>query len=279
MNFNKDSENIIVIMYPTGGYGNFLYKVLTDYLEHTVKIEDPDFTFSESGNSHKSKKYTEIFDLGSAYYEKRLKTFSYDYRILDETVLDQIQMGKLIVVLADTGNLGDNVNFIRRYFPHAKIIRIYAESFKEKFIVWQNCVNKVLLGQNNLYKDSLQTKEGIAKFVNKHPDNITDNDAVASLANFLIRDFEQFGKNYSKKVEKEYVFNFPISSFFYENDFLNQLSALAIFCNSKIISKHKLRDLFLAFYSRQNFIDPDIKIVDNTIVSQALEKYYAAKNN
>ena len=51
MTFDPADPNAIVIMYPTGGYGNFLYRLLSQHLENTVKLHE-DFDFSATGNSH-----------------------------------------------------------------------------------------------------------------------------------------------------------------------------------------------------------------------------------
>ena len=61
---------------------------------------------------------------------------------------------------------------------------------------------------------SLHTREGIAKFSNKDPSQITDQDAVNCLINFFNNNFEKFGKFYSTPSNNKSVFNFPIKQFF-----------------------------------------------------------------
>ena len=59
--FDQNSTTATVIMYPTGGYGNFLYHVLTEFVKDTVKPKGQQFNFSTTGNSHQTYKYTEPF--------------------------------------------------------------------------------------------------------------------------------------------------------------------------------------------------------------------------
>lgn len=255
-------------MYPTGGYGNFLYYLLTEFFEDTVKTNNKDFLFSISGDSHKTKKYTEIFSLGSAYFTKTLQSFNYNYEINDEDAYDQIKRGKKFLVLADTGNLGDNVNFVRRYFTEAKILRVYANTFNEKLIVWNNCIKKSYKNLNDpIYKDSLHTKSGLAKFFNKDPSTVTDSDAIECALAFFKQDFEKYGKFYSTPVVESGVINFPVCNFFEKEQLLNSLENLSVQLETSIIEKQRLSDTVDKFLLKQLFeFKPD------SIVGQALQR-------
>lgn len=272
MKFDKQSNNCIVIMYPTGGYGNFLYYLLSEFLEDTVKVDNTNFEFSTVGDSHSSDKYIESFLLGCYHAQKILKKFTYDYAINDTKSAAQISAGKKFLVLGDTGNLGDNVNFIKKYFPNAKIIRIYASTFKEKLIVWANCMTKTMtnnLGKDKVYKDSLLTTIGIANFNKKNINEISDEDAILALTDFLKNDFYRYGKNYCNVVEKQNVMNLPLCTFLKKNDLLIYLEFLATEFNTKIIKRKQLEkkiDLFLSSQKNFNILNSN----KNTIIGKAL---------
>ena len=79
--FDSDSSNCIVVMYPTGGYGNFLYYLLSEHLESTVKSESELWKFSSNGHSHQYPKHVEEFKLGLYVSNQNVKKFSYNYKL------------------------------------------------------------------------------------------------------------------------------------------------------------------------------------------------------
>jgi regulator of replication initiation timing len=255
-------------MYPTGGYGNFLYYILTEYFKNTVKIKNCKFKFSESGNSHEAYKYTEPFLLGAHY--KNLKDFTYTYQVYDQDSYNQIQKGQQFLVLGDTGNLMDSVRVLQKYFSNATFIRTYAETFDEKLILWANCMTKsYALHSNNLYKDSLHTAEGIAKFANKSVDEINDQDAVDCLADFFQKDFDVFGKYYASPVNN--AINISLKSFFNSKTLLDTLYQLAKTLDTTVIKETQLKNTINEFIELQeNFklLIPD----PASIVGRALTK-------
>jgi hypothetical protein len=270
MKFNKFTDKGIAIMYPTGGYGNFLYKILTDHLESTVKIEDQHFAFSSTGNSHYTRKYSEPFKLGVAQATKQLKSFSYSYELYDSDVAEQIAEGKSFLILADTGNLGDNVKFVRKYFPNCQIVRVYASTFEEKLLLWANCITKSLSQHStDIYKTSLHTRAGIAKFANKHPDDITDQDAINCLSNFLKNDFGQYGKNFTNPVDG--VVNFPIRNFFTVDELYTSLHQLANLLGTQIVNSQQLVTTLREFHKLQQNIHMDFNA--DPIIGPALAGY------
>jgi hypothetical protein len=248
-------------MYPSGGYGNFLYHLLTEYIDNTVKVNNKSFQFSATGNSHSTYKYTESFLLGKNY--KNLQDFSYNYQVNDQDSYEQVLQGKKFLVLGDTGNLVDSVKFLRTYFPQATFVRTYANSFKEKLVVWANTMTKTNI---DVYKDSLHTIEGIAKFSNKSTVDITDQDAIDCLVNFFKNDFDKFGKFYS--TPKEEGINVPIQSFFNYHSLISELSNIATRINGQLIHQDKLKITIEQFIDNQSSfkLSPN----DNTITGKAL---------
>jgi hypothetical protein len=269
--FDRNSDACVLIMYPTGGYGNFLYYLLTSFLDNTVKLNNDSFEFSDTGNSHMVKKYTEIFSLGTYYSSKNLKNFKYNY-LIEKNYLEQVAQGKKFLVLADMGNLGDNVNFLRKYFPRAKIIRIYAQTLEEKFLVWYNCVTKASV-KSRIYKDSLHTQQGIAQFLNKSVDQITDSDAVNCGYQFIKSDFENYGKVFNDPTPS--VVNLAISNFFTVDQIKSMCNLLATELDTVIINREQLTEVAKKFIDVQNgmHILKNYKD-DKSLAAQSLKKYY-----
>lgn len=279
MKFDNKSDKAIVIMYPTGGYGNFLYKILTEHFESTVKINSPNFVFSDTGDSHKFKKYTEVFALGTAMYTHTLKSFKYDFQITNPLVLEQIKQNKHFLILADVGNTADNVKFLKTFFPNAKIVRVYAETFEEKFVVWANCIYKSVRNlDEEIYKTSMHTIKGIAQFANIPQDQVTDQHAIDCLTNFLMTNFGKYGKFFSKPSTEINVINFPFKNFLNKDDFINSLKDLAKNLNTNLINIDLLEKSLDEFYRLQKYLISDLHTINDPIITPALMNYYKGKN-
>lgn len=265
--FSKDSKNCVVLMYPTGGYGNFLYYLLSVHLANTIDLNFKNFAFGKDGNSHNFPKYTEIFDLT----KKNLKEFKYTYNVADE-YMPQIISGKKFLVLADVSNLGDNVRFLKKYFTQAKIIRTYAKSFEEKFLVWYNCISKTSIAEK-IYKDSLHTQSGIAQFVNKDENEITDLDAINCDLNFFKNNFAPFGNFFNQEVDG--AINVPISNFFNTEGIVDMCQTIAVNLNTQVVNLDQLRCTADKFISLQSGLDL-LKNYNskNSLAAQALKQWY-----
>lgn len=265
--FSKDLDNCVVLMYPTGGYGNFLYYLLSIHLSNTVNLNFENFAFGTDGNSHNFPKYAEIFDLS----KKNLKEFKYTYTIADECV-SQIINGKKFLVLADVSNLGDNVNFLKKYFTQAKIIRTYAKSFEEKFLVWYNCISKTSISEK-IYKDSLHTKTGIAEFSNKKECEITDLDAIKCDLSFFKNNFAPFGNFFNQPVDG--AINIPIDNFFNTEGVIGMCQLIAKELDTHVINLDQLRCTADKFISLQSGLDL-LKNYNNktSLAAQALKQWY-----
>lgn len=236
-------------MYPTGGYGNFLYCLLSEHLESTVKLESGNWEFLY-GNSHGYPKHAESFMLGLATLEGRLKNFTYTYKLRNEAVAEQIQQGKKFLVLADVGNKGDNINFLRRYFPNATIIRVFAETFTEKLIVWTNCmIKRTEQVRESLYPGSILPKQGIATWANKNENDVTDSDAVDCMVNFFQNDFDIYGKMFSEPTPG--VINIPLKSFFTTLDILQMVHNIAEQLDTVCVNQQGLEQLVSDFINQQ----------------------------
>jgi hypothetical protein len=108
MKFDTTGNNIILISYPSGGFGNFLYYILSEFAVETVKVLNEKFKISIDGDSHSVKKYTHVYFHDPDYYDNTID-------------LDPGQ--KKILVLCDNGINNDSYDKIKSVFPNATILR------------------------------------------------------------------------------------------------------------------------------------------------------------
>lgn len=241
MTFDPADPNAIVIMYPTGGYGNFLHRLLAQHLENTVKLNE-NFDFSLTGDSHAVEKHVEPFLLGS-----QKSQIKYTYAI-NPAAQEQIHQKKKFLVLGDMGNKGDNVNFLRRYFQNATIIRVYTESFDEKLIVYANCMFKAYNNnQDPLYPGALVTHKGLQTWAQR--EHITDQDAVDCMTNFFIQDFYPFGQFFNKP--RTDVINVAVKEFFSEHAIGIMMQRLAKELHTSVINEPELKSTAQRFVGLQ----------------------------
>jgi hypothetical protein len=117
-------DQIILISYPSGGFGNFIYHALSEFSDNTYKVANNNFTFSLDGNSHATRKYMTPY-----FFEPD----DYRYELPDTD--------KLCLVLCDNGIVNDSYLQLRQVFPTARIIRTnITESMRP--VIYQTCVIK-----------------------------------------------------------------------------------------------------------------------------------------
>ena len=130
--FDTTSEDIILVSYPPGGFGTFIYHVLSEFADTTVKVNNKNFKFDGKSTSHNTTQYTECFWSDPDDYIPKLS------KDIDVT-------GKKVLVKCDPGlDLpGDQVyNKVVKIFPNATIIRNYIND-NTKFIVYEICLKKL----------------------------------------------------------------------------------------------------------------------------------------
>lgn len=127
--FDPTSPDIILISYPSGGFGHFLYYVLTNHAGDTVKLDNNIFVISDNGDCHNSKKYTNTYQDSNSY---------------EPTIDDVDTKNKKILVLCDNGILNDSYERVNKVFPRAQIVRTVITD-KVKPIIYQTCVAKAML--------------------------------------------------------------------------------------------------------------------------------------
>lgn len=107
------SDNVVLISYPSGGFGHFIFHALTAHASNTYKVTS-DFKFDDLGTSHQAVEYTKKFNDSDKNY-----------------VLNHPDPSKIALVLCDNGINNDNYDVVKTKFPKSPIIRLcISESIK-----------------------------------------------------------------------------------------------------------------------------------------------------
>lgn len=125
-----DDNRIILISYPTGGFGNFIYYILSTFSNNTYKV-DNNFQFSETGNSHSVVKYTPVY-----------------FKDPDEYVLPTIDTKNKILILCDNGINNDKYLKINYHFRNHKIIRMIIDE-EVRPVIYATCIIKGMVQDIN----------------------------------------------------------------------------------------------------------------------------------
>ena len=121
-------DRVVLISYPSGGFGNFIFHALTTHADNTFKADNK-FKFSLNGNSHSTKKYTAV------------------YKNFQQYTLIKPDPTKITLVLCDNGINDDSYTQIRNVFPTAEIVRLCIDE-SVRPVVYQTCIIKAQ--QSNL---------------------------------------------------------------------------------------------------------------------------------
>jgi len=119
-----DDSTVVLISYPSGGFGNFLYHALTEHSSNTAKALNSEFKFNSAGNSHQTQKYTKVYFNDPAEY--------------DTIISDYI---KTTLILCDNVRNIHSYRNVRKIFPTAQIVRATI-SEAARPIVYQTCIIK-----------------------------------------------------------------------------------------------------------------------------------------
>lgn len=149
----NSSSNIILISYPSGGFGNFLYYALSTFARETPKFDNSSFAFSDTGNSHAVVKYGHIFKNVLTRLDKDL-----DY-------------SKRVLILCDNGIMDDSYNTPLSMFPNATIVRTVIDE-QVRPVIYQTCVLKAM-ENNNL--DNAVLDHVIDKWGNSDVSSVREN--------------------------------------------------------------------------------------------------------
>jgi hypothetical protein len=127
---DKSKKNLLLIHYPSGGYGYYLTRLINGFITNVVKTPD-NFLFDSIGTSH-------LLPLvaGCMHFDQNKTLIS----ISDEYQYD-IARQKYILIPYCTGIHSDDVTALINTFTNAKIIRLH---YKDDTwpLVFQNCITK-----------------------------------------------------------------------------------------------------------------------------------------
>ncbi len=108
--YDQTGDNVIVISYAPGSFGNFLLLALTEFAGETVKANNENFTFGENGNSHNVVKYAQQYRQENTYNPWINNGIDFE--------------NKKIVLKADNGLANPGLDKIKETFPNATIVRV-----------------------------------------------------------------------------------------------------------------------------------------------------------
>jgi hypothetical protein len=147
---------MILISYPSGGFGNFLYYALTEFSSNTFKPGNSDFEFDILGKSHKTIKYTNIY-----FHDPDV--YSADAPNTDLETL----------ILCDNGINNDGYDKINKVFPGATKIRTVIDE-QIRPVIYKTCVYKA------------QFSDPISETISHVVNNWTDTDDYSIRENFSL---------------------------------------------------------------------------------------------
>lgn len=98
--------NIVFVSYPSGGFGHFVFHILTHHFKNTHKVDNNVLVFSANGDSHNTEKYLPIWFHDPDVYNVDFKS-------------DATQ-----VILVDNGIENDSYKKLREKFNHGTIVRL-----------------------------------------------------------------------------------------------------------------------------------------------------------
>lgn len=119
-----DASKIIVISYPAGGFGYFIYHVLTDHADGTYKVDNSQFDFDNLGTSHRTQTYTNTWHLNPAEYEVRLP-----------------DTDKYCLIVCDNSFLNDQYDRVWQVIGQCRVVRVcISEPVRSAY--WNTCAYK-----------------------------------------------------------------------------------------------------------------------------------------
>jgi hypothetical protein len=131
---DNQSENLLLISYPSGGYGFYLTRLINYFVTNVVSTTDS-FLFDDLGTSHSLP-----LVVGDIHFEKnRTLTVGVEAYQFD------IDQQKYILIPYCPGINSDNPNNVIDMFPNAKIIRLFYQDNTWP-LVFQNCIVKAATG-------------------------------------------------------------------------------------------------------------------------------------
>ena len=130
---DKTSKNLLLISYPSGGYGFYLARLINCFVTNIVQTPDS-FSFDHLGTSHSLPLVA-----GDIHHERNKSLISSDTKYHSD-----IDQQKYILIPYCPGINNDNPNNMINIFPNAKFIRLCYNDDTWP-LVFQNCIVKAAI--------------------------------------------------------------------------------------------------------------------------------------
>jgi hypothetical protein len=117
---------MILISYPSGGFGNFLYHTLTEFSSNTYKPDNTNFDFDVAGRSHATAKYTPIYWNDPPEFDPMLP-----------------MTDKECLILCDNGIGNDSYDKLLQAMPGSVIVRTCIDE-DVRPVIYKTCIYKAL---------------------------------------------------------------------------------------------------------------------------------------
>lgn len=248
-------------MYPSGGAGHFLHKILTDYFSSTVNAQTT--TIAETGNAH-SAKYIRTYHLPRFLRENPGKTYKdFDFQL--ELLEDVDVLNKTLVVLCDQGTRNDNTTWLLDRYPDAKAVRVYTPSVLAELMAVYNVQRK-----NNkfTYKNSILNDDTIK--------GLTDEQIIDAITITLEQEFSEYHSKYKEPINDSRVFNLDYLDFVNVDTFMNSMQEIAQFLDTEITDTNALKRQYCEYRDLQEsfrYVTLSTDIDNDDLVGRALQNY------
>lgn len=138
MIFDPASKDIILISFPAGGFGHFIFYILTEFANDTVKADNSLFNFSSVGDSHGVNLYSAVYNEKTDSYIPSIEIDPQDKKIL---------------ILCDMGIKKENYEKINQIFTNARLIRLVIDK-EVRPVINQTLIVKAM-GMPSVTEESL----------------------------------------------------------------------------------------------------------------------------
>jgi hypothetical protein len=147
---DNTSKNLLLINYPSGGYGYYLTRLINQFVTNVVQTPDA-FLFDDLGTSHDLP-----LVVGDIHHEQN--------RVLhmaDSMYWSDIKKQKYILVPYCPGIPNDTTDNLKSNYPNAKVIRLCYQDNTWP-LVFQNCIVKAARGTTESDVDFDAKKFGVS---------------------------------------------------------------------------------------------------------------------
>jgi hypothetical protein len=135
INTDQHIQNLLLIQYPSGGYGYYLARLINSFVTMVVKTDDP-FVFDHLGTSHSLPLIA-----GDIHHEK-----PWTITAVNKEYQPDNDQQKYIVVPYCPGIENSTVDNLQKNFSKSKVVRLYFDDTTWP-LVFQNCIVKAKRGK------------------------------------------------------------------------------------------------------------------------------------